>query len=202
MVNDLHLVDLAVTFDARDAARNVNGVVEVNVIGGLVNFDPRNRIPRSIALAHGGEQGAVGLDLVMAVHAGLSGRHIGVTRLLDVAMAVTTIHAELTGVERVAERNGLHRGVADARILRRRVVSDAGRHDAGGESDEDQDLKRQFVNRLREKLGHDERGGSGGGLEGAELRCTLGACDRLGIRLDGERGLGGEGRIWINRRGR
>jgi hypothetical protein len=45
MVNDLHVVDLAVARDAADAAIHVNGVVEVDVVRGFVDPNPRNRIP-------------------------------------------------------------------------------------------------------------------------------------------------------------
>jgi hypothetical protein len=45
MVDDLHVVDLAVAGDAADAAIYVNGMVEVDVVGGFVDTNPRNRIP-------------------------------------------------------------------------------------------------------------------------------------------------------------
>ena len=44
MVDDLHVVDLAVTGHAADAAIYVNGMVEVDVVRGFVDPNPRNRI--------------------------------------------------------------------------------------------------------------------------------------------------------------
>jgi len=45
MVDDLHVVDLAVARHATDATIHVNGVVEVDVVRGFVDPNPRNRIP-------------------------------------------------------------------------------------------------------------------------------------------------------------
>jgi hypothetical protein len=44
MIDNLHVVDLAVASDATDPAIHVNGVIEVNIIGSLVDSNPRNRI--------------------------------------------------------------------------------------------------------------------------------------------------------------
>jgi hypothetical protein len=45
MVDDLHVVDLAVALHTADSAIHVNGVVEVDVVRGFVDTNPRNRIP-------------------------------------------------------------------------------------------------------------------------------------------------------------
>jgi hypothetical protein len=45
MVDDLHVVDLAVAGHAADAAIYVNGMVEVDVVRGFVDTNPRDRIP-------------------------------------------------------------------------------------------------------------------------------------------------------------
>jgi hypothetical protein len=45
MVDDLHVVDLAVALHTADATIHVNGVVEVDVVRGFVDTNPRNRIP-------------------------------------------------------------------------------------------------------------------------------------------------------------
>jgi hypothetical protein len=44
MVDDLHVVDLAMARNTANAAIHVNGVVEVNVVRGFVDPNPRNRI--------------------------------------------------------------------------------------------------------------------------------------------------------------
>ena len=45
VVDDLHVVDLAVALDATDPTIHVNGVVEVDVVRSFVDPNPRNRIP-------------------------------------------------------------------------------------------------------------------------------------------------------------
>ena len=98
----------------------------------------------------------------MTVHTRLSRGHIGVPRLLDVAVAIAAIHTQLARVQGVAEGHRLDRGVAHASILRCGVVGDTGGDDAGCEPEKYQDLKRQLVGRLGKKLGHDESVGTGG----------------------------------------
>ena len=44
MVDDLHVVDLAVAGYAANATIHMDGVIEVNVIGGFVNTNPRDWI--------------------------------------------------------------------------------------------------------------------------------------------------------------
>lgn len=44
VVNDFHVVDLTVTLHAADSAIHMDGVIEVDVIGGFVNPNPRDRI--------------------------------------------------------------------------------------------------------------------------------------------------------------
>ena len=45
MVDDLHVVDLAVALHTANATIHVNGVVEVDVVRSFVDPNPRNRIP-------------------------------------------------------------------------------------------------------------------------------------------------------------
>jgi hypothetical protein len=90
----------------------------------------------------------------MAVHARLRSRDIGMARLLNIAVAVTAIHAELTGMQRMAKRHGLDRRVADSGVLGRGVVVDASGHDADEHAQKDHDLKREAVGRLRKQEGH------------------------------------------------
>jgi hypothetical protein len=46
-------------------------------------------------------------------------------RLVDKAVAVTAIHSELSGMQRVTERDRLNRRITDARIFRRKVIPDS-----------------------------------------------------------------------------
>src|SRR5438270_5285586 len=52
MINLVHLVDLAMALDTTDAAVDVDGMVEIHVVGRLVNMDPRNRLARRRSLSH------------------------------------------------------------------------------------------------------------------------------------------------------
>jgi hypothetical protein len=45
VVDDLHVVDLAVASHAANATIHVNSMVEVDVVRSFVNPNPRNRIP-------------------------------------------------------------------------------------------------------------------------------------------------------------
>ena len=79
----LHLVDPAVARDAADAARNVGVMVEIDVVGQVVDLDPADGRRRSRALAQHGSLCAVGGDCLVAVHADLGrrdGRKGGLSR--------------------------------------------------------------------------------------------------------------------------
>lgn len=91
--DNLHLVNLAMTLNAADTAIHVSRVVKIRIIGRLVDPNPRHRLAACIAVSNRSEQGAVGLDLVMAVHARLRSRNIGVARLVDVAVAKAAINS-------------------------------------------------------------------------------------------------------------
>ena len=129
--DDVHLVDLAVAFHAANTTVHVGGVIEISVVWGLVNPNPWHRFTGSVALADRSEQRAGGLNDAMAVHARLRGRHIRMSGLVDVAMAITAIHPQLGNVFSVAKRHGLDRRVADPGILGRHVIGDARGRDPG-----------------------------------------------------------------------
>jgi hypothetical protein len=94
---------------------------------------PRDRLAGLVAVAHQLEPRAVGLDQRVAVHARLRRRDRGVGGLLDRVVAVAAVHAHVTGVQLVAERDRLLRAVADVRELRREVVPDPA--DGAGEGE-------------------------------------------------------------------
>ena len=78
LVNHIHVVHLTVATHAADTPINVHRVIEISVIGYLVDFYPVDRIPALPTLPHGGQLWIVGLHLGVAVHARLGGRNIGV----------------------------------------------------------------------------------------------------------------------------
>jgi len=84
----------------------VNAVIEINVVRKIVELTPHQRTPAAVAVTHRFEQGRVGPDLRMAVHAGLGWRDAGIVRSLDGCMAVAAIDAEAGDVVLVAEGTG------------------------------------------------------------------------------------------------
>ena len=95
MVNLLHFIDLPVAFHAADAAIDVNGVIEINVVRNPVNLHPWNRFAGGGALAHKGQPGIVLKNLVVAVHALAALRHVGIPGLLNIRMTIATVDPEL-----------------------------------------------------------------------------------------------------------
>ena len=77
LIHERHLADVAMTRRAADAFVDVNTVIEIDVIGHVVNSSPLNRLARSRALSDRLKVGAVGPNLRVAVHAGLRRRHSG-----------------------------------------------------------------------------------------------------------------------------
>ena len=53
VVNDLHMVDMTVTGYAANPPVHMDGMVEIDLVRGLVNADPRNRITGLTGLADG-----------------------------------------------------------------------------------------------------------------------------------------------------
>ena len=141
-------------FHAADTAVHVGGMVEISVVGGLVNPDPRHRFAGGVTLAHGGEQWAVGLDDAVAVHARLRGRHIRMRGLVDVAVAIAAIEPKLRDVFSVAKRHGLDRRVADPGVLGRHIIGDARGRDPGEHHQVNDDLQRELVGGFRENIRH------------------------------------------------
>jgi hypothetical protein len=123
VVDDFHVVDVAVASDAADSAIHVNRVIEIDVVGGFMNPDPRNRIAGLPRFPNGSKFGTLGFDLGVAVHAGLSGRNIGVRGFFHSRMAVATVHSKLIHVERVIKRHGLGGLITDPSVFRSKVVS-------------------------------------------------------------------------------
>ena len=65
----IHLVNASMTFDATDAARDVDGVIEINVIGRDVNLHPRNRRVVRRTFADERESRIIFQNLAVTIHA-------------------------------------------------------------------------------------------------------------------------------------
>ena len=161
--DDIHLVDLAVALDARNATVHVDGVIKIGVVRRFVDPDPRNGLAGGGTLPDRREERTRRLDLVMAVHARLRRGHIRMGGLIHIRVAVTTIEADLLHVFRVTERDWLERSVADARVLRRHVISHSCGRDAYEHPEVNDDLERKLVRRLWKKFRHGGGSSSGRG---------------------------------------
>lgn len=75
--DDVHSVDLTVTFGAVETALNVRGVTERDVVGKVVNFDPLDGIAILPMLCQFLNFFAVGGHLTMAIHAGVDAGNRG-----------------------------------------------------------------------------------------------------------------------------
>lgn len=125
VMDDVHFVDLTVATHAADATIHVNGMVEVDVVGSLVDLDPFDWLASSPTLTDCLKLGIVFLHLGVAVHAALGIGNVGVRRYLNEAVAVTAIHAELVGMNVVGERYRLLGRVTDSCIFGCEVIPDS-----------------------------------------------------------------------------
>ena len=145
----VHLVNASVALDTTDAARDVDGVVEKNVIRHDVNLHPRNGLAGRRAFADGREARVVLQNLVVAIHARGRARDAGEPRLIHRVMAVAAIHAQLSRVNGMGKRHGLDRLVASTGVFGRAIVGDTGHHHAAHQRQQDANLQRQPVCPLR-----------------------------------------------------
>src|SRR5437764_3962131 len=107
LIHEWHGVHRSVAHIAADTLGDVNTVVKEYEVRQRVNARPLERFPRAITGAYGLEQGCIGPDLRVAVHAGFGRRNSGETRVLDRGMAIATVNAESGDVMLMAEWNRL-----------------------------------------------------------------------------------------------
>ncbi len=119
LVHEGHLIDAAVARFTTNTLFHVDAVVEVDVVGKIVNFGPLNGLIGTVALADRFQRGAVDPDLRVAVHAGLGGRHHGMLRILNARVAVAAFNAHRADVVGMAERDRLFAGIALPRGITR-----------------------------------------------------------------------------------
>src|SRR5581483_2269863 len=94
---------------------------------------PHQRLAAAKTFAHRFQQRGCGPDLLMTVHAGLSGGNAGKTRNFDRSVAIAAIDAEPRHMMLVAERHWLRFGDGRVSHVRRALELDArpkrdGRH--------------------------------------------------------------------------
>jgi len=140
LINYVHMVNVAVAADAANSTINVHRVIEVGEVGYLMNPHPIHGLSSGPTLLNRPQLRIVFLDLLMAIHASLRGRHIRRRGDLNVAVAVTAIHAELVHVNLVREWHRLHRLVTLPHVLRREVPPISG----GRSSSDDEETEDNF----------------------------------------------------------
>ena len=107
LVSDRHLIDAAVAGRTTDAFVHMNAVIEIDVIGKIVDAPPLDRFARAKAGADGLKVRAVGPDLFVTVHADGRRRNAGRRRRFDRRVAIAAIDAVVADVVFVTELNWL-----------------------------------------------------------------------------------------------
>ncbi len=145
----LHLVDPAVAFHTTYTAVNVNGVVEVGVVGNFVNADPWDGSALSeetvpilvLAVAQDAvlvgvfpviagpnrfQGGRIRLNGLVAAHADIGCGNPCVSRLVHTMVTIAAVKAEFAYVKAMVIGNRLRGLVANTHELRSAVIVDAG----------------------------------------------------------------------------
>lgn len=137
LVNNFHAVDASVAAYAPNTDINVCGMVEMGVIGYLVDFDPLYRLASFPGFAKGCQLLAVGLNLRVAVHARFSWRNVRLGRYRHRSVTILAVNSQLAGMKSVAVGDGLVGHVADIRELRREVIPNAQDQSCGNYNEPD-----------------------------------------------------------------
>jgi hypothetical protein len=156
VINRVHFINASVTFHATDATRDVNGVIEINVIRRDVNLRPCNRRVVRRAVANNFQSRVVFQNRAVTIHAGRSGGNICDPCFVHHVVAITAIEAEVARMNFVRERNRLRRLIADSRVFGSEVKRDRGRHYAARNREHDDDPQRQPICPLRKNRWHFE----------------------------------------------
>ena len=149
-----HLVNPPVAFHATDPPVDVDGMVEIDVVGCLVNAYPGNGLTVQDAVAIGillsGEiavpvgvfpvvgspdwlkERRVALDGLVAGHADVRGGDAGASRLVHGMVAIPAVQPKLPCVKTVVVTDRLRRLITHPSVFRGCVISDAS-HDCSSQ---------------------------------------------------------------------
>ena len=152
VINLFHLVDLAMAMHATDPAIHMHGVIEVHVVRHFMDLHPRNRLAGLGAFPNQRQPRIILEHLIVAIHAGGTGRDIRIPGLLHRAVAITAVQSELIDVDGMREPDRLDRLIPDAGIFRCEVVPDARRDSRADQQRADDNVKRQPVRPFREDI--------------------------------------------------
>ena len=128
LVNHIHLINLPVAIVAADTPVHMHRVVEISVVWHLVDTDPLHRSARLPTSLDCRQLWTERFDLRVTGHAGLGRWHIGMTRHLDITVAVAAIHPELISMNGVGKRYRLLRHVAHVGVLWGEIIPDTPDH--------------------------------------------------------------------------
>jgi hypothetical protein len=106
------------TRHATDAPADMGTVIEIDVVGQIVNANPRNRFVGRHALAKRFGRLQSGGNFLMAVHAKRRWRNRGKGGMFHRRVAIPAIQAHLAGMDLMGVRHRLARRIADVGCLR------------------------------------------------------------------------------------
>src|SRR5438128_2709401 len=108
MVNLVHPVDRSVAVNTAYTAIYMNRMVEIDVIGELVDLHPGNGLARLVTLAHQRQLGVIPQNLIVAIHAGRGGRDVRVPGFLDSVVTIAAIDPQLIGMDGMRKSHRLN----------------------------------------------------------------------------------------------
>jgi len=126
-----HIRDISMAFNAADADTQVSAVIEIDIIGQLVDAHPLDRSAFSPSFAQRDQLLILLADQSMAVHAGLDAGDIGVGRNFDLGVAVAAVHPQVSGVELMTVGDGLDGAITGVGVFRRAVIPKESDHGQG-----------------------------------------------------------------------
>ena len=113
LVDPFHAIDPSMAGNAAYAPADVGAVVEIDVIGKIVDPDPRDGFARLVTLANGSQLLDLGADVPVAVQADRGGGDRREGGRLDRRVAITAIEPHLASMDFMGERKRLHGSIAD-----------------------------------------------------------------------------------------
>lgn len=107
LVSDGHLIDATMASGAANALIHMDAVVEIRIVGEIVNPNPLDRLPAAKAGTDRFQIGALGPNLLVAVHAGFCRGHTRRGGSFYRCVAVSAVDTVVPGVVFMAELNRL-----------------------------------------------------------------------------------------------
>src|ERR1043166_9568304 len=141
LVDAVHRLHRAVALLAGDTRAHVALVVELHVVGEVVDLDPRHLLAPVEVPGELLDLGLVGGHDLVAAHAGADGRDVRPLRVGGAVVAIFTVQIGRARVDLVAEVDGLNRtlGRAEPHVERLRQ-----RHAGRDEADENEGTRDEF----------------------------------------------------------